>query len=80
MITVEIFRDIDFFQTNQGFKSLSSEDAINLTATDPDYATRKLYNIIHDGKAPSWTFGMQVMTAEQVKELSFNPFDTTKVI
>ncbi|CAH1119640.1 unnamed protein product [Phaedon cochleariae] len=67
------------FKTNQGIKNLSAQKAEQLSALDPDYSIRDLFNAIADGKHPSWTFYVQIMTAEQAAASKFNPFDLTKV-
>lgn len=67
------------FKTNQGIKNLSADAAGQLTASDPDYSTRDLYNAIASGNFPSWSFYIQVMTFEQAEKWRFNPFDLTKV-
>jgi len=58
---------------------LLAEQAANLTATDPDYGLRDLYNAIAEGNFPSWTFYVQVMTFEEAERFRWNPFDLTKV-
>lgn len=55
------------------------EKAAELASSDPDYNIRDLYNAIHMGNYPSWTFYIQVMTLEEAKTSKFNPFDLTKV-
>jgi len=69
-----------YLQTNQGIKNLTSTNATQLAGTDPDYATRDLYNAIARGEFPSWTFYIQVMTFQQAERFQWNPFDLTKVI
>jgi catalase len=76
---------VDYFtrynlQTNQGIKNLTSARATQLAGTDPDYATRDLYNAIALEQLPKWTFYIQVMTFQQAEEFRWNPFDVTKVI
>jgi len=76
---------VDYFtrcplQTDQGVKNLTAARATQLAGTDPDYATRDLYNAIARGQFPSWTFYIQVMTFEQAETFPWNPFDLTKVI
>ena len=68
-----------FFQTDQGIINLPVDKAHELTASDPDYALRDLYNAIANGKFPSWTLQIQIMTFEQARTFKFNPFDLTKV-
>jgi len=67
------------FKTDQGIKNLSPKEAEELSAADPDYATRDLYNAIASGDAPAWTLYFQVMTFQQAQASPFNPFDLTKV-
>jgi len=67
-------------QTDQGIKNLTSANATDLAGTDPDYATRDLYNAIALGQFPSWTLYIQVMTFQQAEKFRWNPFDVTKVI
>ncbi|GFR09547.1 catalase [Trichonephila clavata] len=65
--------------TDQGIKNRTNEEAQKVVATDPDFATRDLYNAIANQNFPSWTMYIQVMTFEQAKNWEFNPFDVTKV-
>uniref|UniRef100_A0A1L7LQE9 Catalase n=1 Tax=Reticulitermes speratus TaxID=60591 RepID=A0A1L7LQE9_9NEOP len=67
------------YKTDQGIKNLLAEEAANLTAIDPDYGLRDLYNAIAEGNFPSWTFYIQVMTFEEAERFHWNPFDLTKV-
>ncbi|KAK7583753.1 hypothetical protein V9T40_004716 [Parthenolecanium corni] len=67
------------YKTDQGIKNLPVEKAAELASSDPDYNIRDLYNAIHMGNYPSWTFYIQVMTLEEAKTSKFNPFDLTKV-
>lgn len=66
-------------KTDQGIKNLPAAEADRLTAADPDYAIRDLFNAIDSGNYPSWTFYIQVMTVDQANKCAFNPFDVTKV-
>jgi len=67
------------YKTNQGIKNLPVDKAAELTMTEPDYATRDLFNAIANKDFPSWTFYIQVMTYEQAEKFKWNPFDLTKV-
>ncbi len=67
------------FKTDQGIANLSPDDADQLASSDGDYAIRDLYNAIASGKPPSWTMYVQIMTYEEAKNCSFNPFDLTKI-
>ncbi|KAJ1429050.1 catalase [Ochromonadaceae sp. CCMP2298] len=67
------------FKTDQGVQNLSSAEADRISASDPDYAIRDLFNAIGAGEFPSWTLYIQAMTYDQAKTCPFNPFDVTKV-
>lgn len=67
------------FKCDQGIKNLNRHRAGDLSATDPDYAIRDLYNSIATGNFPSWSLHIQVMTQEQADKHRDNPFDLTKV-
>lgn len=43
------------------FRCLSSKKADELAGSDPDYATRDLYNAISSGDYPSYTMYIQVL-------------------
>lgn len=63
----------------QGIRNLDVEQATKLSASDPDYSIRDLFNSIGNGNFPSWNMFIQVMTFKQAENLRFNPFDVTKV-
>lgn len=67
------------FLTDQGIKNLTNEKATELAGTDPDYATRDLFESIEKGEFPSWTAYVQIMKPEEVEKYKFDPFDLTKV-
>lgn len=67
------------FKTDQGIKNLTREEAERLSGTDPDHATRDLFEAIERGDYPSWTLEMQIMTPEQAKNYRFDILDVTKV-
>jgi len=67
------------FKTDQGIRNLSPEKADELAGSDPDYATRDLFNAIANKDFPSWTVYLQVMNLDEAKRANFNPFDITKV-
>lgn len=68
------------FQPDAGIKNLRSEQARKISAVDPDYATRDLYNAIANGNFPSWTASIQVLTLEDVKNAKFDVFDVTRTL
>ncbi|XP_054161354.1 catalase-like [Oppia nitens] len=63
----------------QGIKNLDVDTATQLRGTDPDYARQDLYEAIANGKYPSWTLMIQVITEQEARRFSFNPFDATKI-
>ncbi|GAB9476793.1 Catalase [Globisporangium polare] len=67
------------FKTDQGIRNLPVDEAAELASSDPDYATRDLYEAIADKDFPTWTLYIQVMTPQQASEATVNPFDVTKV-
>ncbi|KAF7265451.1 catalase-like [Rhynchophorus ferrugineus] len=67
------------YLSDQGLAGLSQEDADKIAGVDPDYYVRDLYNAIHGGNFPSWTFYIQVMTPQQAETNPYDPFDDTKV-
>ena len=67
------------FKTDQGIQNLTRDEAEKLKGTDPDHATRDLYESIKKGDYPSWTLQVQIMSPEEVEDYRFDPFDVTKV-
>lgn len=67
------------YKTNQGIKNLPVDEADQLAGNAPDYGIRDLYCSIAEGKFPSWSLYIQVMTFDQAERFSFNPFDLTKI-
>lgn len=66
-------------KTLQGNKTLTGEQAELLKGKDPDYSQRDLVDAITKGDFPQWAFKIQLMTDNQAKKFSWNPFDVTKV-
>lgn len=50
-------------KTSQGIRNLSAKEAERLGGSDPDYATRDLFNAIEGGDYPEWKFYIQVALA-----------------
>ncbi|QNP66127.1 catalase [Streptomyces genisteinicus] len=67
------------FKTNQGVRSLSSEQAAELVGQDANSHQTDLLQAIERGVNPSWTLYVQIMPAAEAAEYRFNPFDLTKV-
>nr|AZL94526.1 catalase [Nephromyces sp. MMRI]AZL94527.1 catalase [Nephromyces sp. MMRI]AZL94528.1 catalase [Nephromyces sp. MMRI] len=75
----EVFLVQLHFKTNQGIKNLTAAEAGALASSDPDYATRDLFNHIEAGDYPSWTMYIQVMPEADAATYRFNPYDITKI-
>ncbi|MDH6213425.1 catalase [Streptomyces pseudovenezuelae] len=67
------------FKTNQGVRSLSSEQAAEIAGKDAGSHQTDLLQAIERGVNPSWTLHVQIMPAAEAAEYRFNPFDLTKV-
>jgi catalase len=67
------------FRTQQGIQNLTDEAAAAVVANDRESNGRDLFEAIERGDFPRWTLFIQVMTEEQAKTHTHNPFDVTKV-
>lgn len=63
----------------QGIRNLTDAQAAAIIAKDRDSSTRDLFDAIERGEYPCWKLCIQVMTQEQARNTSYNPFDLTKV-
>lgn len=66
------------FKTDQGIKNLTGPKAQELGGTDPDYATRDLYNSIENEEFPSWTVSVQMMKPKEADNYKVDVYDVTK--
>jgi catalase len=66
-------------KTQQGIKCLTDQEAETIVAKDRESHQRDLFESIEKGDFPKWDMKIQVMTEEEAKKCSFNPFDLTKV-
>lgn len=67
------------FKTAQGIKNLTNCEAAKVIGEDRESNQRDLYSSIEKGNFPKWNVKIQIMSEEQAKKLTFNPFDLTKV-
>jgi catalase len=67
------------FQTRQGIKNLTDEEAAKLIGDDRESAQRDLYDAIERKDFPGWTMFVQVMPEKDAAKLPYHPFDLTKV-
>ena len=66
-------------KTQQGIKCLTDREAEAIIAKDRESNQRDLLESIDKGDFPKWDMKIQVMTEDEAKKCSFNPFDLTKV-
>ena len=66
-------------KTDQGSVNLTNDEAAHLSMTDPDHATRDLFNAIKRGEYPTWTVYIQVLSPQDAEKFRWNIFDLTKV-
>jgi len=67
------------FKTKQGIECMTNSEAEAVIAKDRESSQRDLFESIENKDFPKWSFEIQIMTEQQAKEASFNPFDLTKV-
>ncbi len=67
------------FKTMQGIETLTNKEAEAIVGKDRESNQKDLYESIENSNFPKWSFEIQIMTDEQAKSTSFNPFDLTKV-
>jgi catalase len=67
------------FKTQQGIRTLTSEEGAAIGGRDPQYHQRDLHTAIQRGEFPAWTLKVQVMPEADAPTYRFNPFDLTKV-
>ena len=66
------------WKTVKGLETIDREEAEQLSGSDPDVATRKLYNSIEMGDYPEYELCVQIMKPDDVASLPFDPLDDTK--
>lgn len=67
------------FKTLQGIETLTNKEAEAIVGKDRESNQRDLFENIEKGNFPKWSFEIQIMSKEEAKKCSFNPFDLTKV-
>ncbi|KZK93446.1 Catalase [Pseudovibrio sp. Ad5] len=67
------------FETQQGIKNLTDEEAAQIVANDRESHQRDLYDSIENGEFPKWTLSVQIMPEKEAGNYHINPFDLTKV-
>jgi catalase len=67
------------FKADAGIENWTGPEAEHLAGTDPDYATRDLFNHLASGQTVTWTASVQIMPLADANTYRFDPFDVTKV-
>ncbi|MBP7769685.1 MAG: catalase [Aliarcobacter sp.] len=67
------------FKTLQGIETITNAEAEAIVGKDRESNQRDLFENIENKNFPKWSFEIQIMTNDQAKECSFDPFDLTKV-
>lgn len=67
------------FKTESGIQCLPDDESKEIRGTDPDHATRDLFEHIAKGNEATWKAYVQIMPYEDATKYKFNPFDVTKV-
>jgi catalase len=67
------------FKTEAGIRNLSAVEATRLAGSDPDHATRDLFEHIRGGQVAAWKAYVQIMPLAAAESYRYDPFDVTKV-
>lgn len=67
------------FKSLQGHRHWTNEEAEKIVGKTRESTQEDLFGSIEKGDFPKWRMCIQVMTEEQAKHTSYNPFDLTKV-
>ena len=67
------------FKNQQGHKHYTNAEAAVVVGRTRESTQEDLFEAIEQGNFPKWTMYVQVMSEEQAKHTSYNPFDLTKV-
>lgn len=67
------------FKTMQGHKFWTNAEARDVVGRTRESTQEDLFYSIDRGDYPKWRFCVQIMTEAQAEQVSFNPFDLTKV-
>lgn len=67
------------FITQQGHKTLTDAEAIEIIGNTRESYQEDLWDMVTNGNPPKWALKIQVMPEAEAAEVSYNPFDLTKV-
>lgn len=66
------------WESQQGVKTLSADEVQEVQGQDFNHATRDLRENIAEGNFPKWRLVVQMMSPDEMDDLSFDPLDPTK--
>lgn len=67
------------FKTQQGIRNLTNAEAAELVGHNRESHQEDLFTHIEEKNFPKWKMYVQIMTQEQAKKTTYNPFDLTKI-
>ena len=67
------------WDSRQGEKNLSADEAAKIQANDFNHASADLMSAIDKGEFPQWDLYVQLLKPEQLAGFDFNPLDATKI-
>lgn len=67
------------FKTQQGHTHFTNSEAAEVVGQSREGYQEQLFGAIEAGNCPKWTLQVQIMPEAEAEEISFNPFDLTKV-
>lgn len=67
------------WESEQGNKNLTPEEAAKIQGKDIQHATVDLYQNIDRGNFPAWKVYVQILRPQQLNDFDFNPLDATKI-
>ncbi|MFC7678662.1 catalase [Paenibacillus sp. GCM10028914] len=66
------------WESLQGVKTLTTDEVREVQGNDFNHATRDLRDNIAEGNFPKWRLVVQMMSPDEMDDLSFDPLDPTK--
>ncbi|KAF7589022.1 hypothetical protein BBP40_004849 [Aspergillus hancockii] len=72
------FKYVHFFLSSDQGPNFTEGTQSTLDRSDPDHATRDLFDAIDQGNYPTWTANVQVVDPKDAPKLGFNILDVTK--
>lgn len=67
------------FKTLQGHRHWTNEEAAQIIGRTRESTQEDLFGAIERGEFPRWRMCVQIMTEDQARQTTYNPFDLTKV-